>query len=309
MAVDFPPPHPATGLIFSISPRPDGWLGGILAARGHTVVHHLDGPDAVQRAVDEDVDLLLVSADLPADAAVAICRTMRDRGDGDRAIVVESTSALTDGARLTLMQAGAWECIAQDDPRLPEQLLRLEACLRFRRAHARGRLGVLTDAPTGLYNRLGLSRRARELGAQLFRSHDPVACVVFTLALDPDTEASMASCARTVFEEGRDSDIVARLGDREIAILAPKTDADGAVRLAERIAKALRGHSHPPGTGGVQVDLRASFDAIAGAGFVPVRPIDLVIRAALSLRERAPDGPGQWLRRSGGHVSPSELPS
>lgn len=299
----------ASGIIFLVAPGPDSWLAGTLVARGHQVVHHADSAAAVQSAVDEDADLLIVSADLPVDAALAFCRTMRDRGDGDRAIVIESTLTLPDKARTTLMEAGAWECIARDDPHHAEQILRLEACLRFRRATARERLGTLTDPRTGLYNRLGLSRRAREVGAQIFRSHDPVACVVFMLTLDPDTEAAMAYCARTVYDEGRDSDIVARLGDREIAILAPGTDAEGAVRLAERMARVLKGNSLPAGPGGVRVEMRAAFDAISSVGFVPIRPIDLVIRAALTLRDHAHEVAGQWIRRSGGHVRPPALPS
>jgi PleD family two-component response regulator len=311
MTATLPAPHTTSGIILSLAPQPDSWLGGILATRGHTVIHHVDGPSAVQRAVDEDVDLLIVAADLPGDAALAVCRAMRERSDGDRPVVVESGRTLTDRARLTLMEEGAWECIAQDDPRLDEQLLRVEACLRFRRATARERLGALTDSRTGLYNRLGLSRRARELGAQLFRTHDSLACVVFTMSLEPDTEAAMATCARAVHEEGRDSDILARLGDREIAILAPRTDAEGAVRLAERLARTLRGATYLAGGEGIHVELRAAFDAIAGAGFVAVRPIDLVIRAALSLREREREREtsGPWIRRSGGHSQPTELHS
>lgn len=294
-----------SGIVIAVTAPSGNWLGGILAARGHTVVEHLDAPTAVQRILDEDGDLLIISADLPHDGPVGLCLALRDRAGGDRPVVVESSTGLPDGTRLNLMAAGAWECVARDDPRLNEQVLRLEACLRFRRATARERLGMLTDPSTGLYNRLGLSRRARELGAQVFRSHDPLACVVFSLALHPDTEASMAACARAVHEEGRDSDIVARLGDREIAILAPRTDADGVVRLAERIARALC-PSRPLDAGDIRVDLRAAFDAVPGIGFVAIRPIDLVIRAALTLRERGQGPPGQWLWRSGGHPRPAE---
>lgn len=304
-----PATRTASGIIFLVAPGPDNWLGGMLVARGHTVIHQAEGSATVERAIDEDADLLIVSAELPADGALAFCRAMLDRTDGDRPIVIESATLLPEGARTTLMEAGAWECIARDDPRLGEQILRLEACLKFRRATALERLGSLTDPRTGLYNRLGLSRRAREVGAQIFRTHEPVACVVFTLALDPDTESAMAYCARAVHDEGRDSDIVARLGDREIAILAPGTDAQGVVRLAERIARLLRGNTLPSGPGSVRVELRAAFDAIAGIGFVPIRPIDLVIRAALTLRENGHEAAGQWIRRSGGHARPSELPS
>jgi len=38
---------------------------------------------------------------------------------------------------------------------------------------------------TGLYNRQGLARRARELGSQAFREHGPLACVVLALDLEP----------------------------------------------------------------------------------------------------------------------------
>lgn len=306
MALTTQIPRPGAGLVFCVSHRPDPWIAEMVRTRGHTVVLLPDGPDAVRQAIDEDADILIVAADLPADATLAVCRMVRDDGSGDRPIVVESTTTLPAAARLVLMEAGAWECVSQEDPRLPEQLLRIEACIRLRRTTARDRLGVLTDTATGLYNRQGLARRARELGAQIFRTHDPVACVVMSVELHPDSESAMASCARAVHDEGRLSDIVARLGERELAILAPRTDAAGVVRLAERMARVLRGHPAPLGTGGVQVELRASFDAVSSYGFAPVQPIDLVIRAAISLRAREPGDAGQWIRRSGGHSRPTE---
>ena len=117
----------------------------------------------------------------------------------------------------------------------------------------------------------------------------------------------MAHCARAIHQEGRASDILARLSEREIAVLASHTDGEGVIRLAERMAKLLRSQQFLPGGGSLRADMLASYDAIANAGYIPVRPIDLVVQAATALRaRREQQGGGHWIRRSGGHAAVSD---
>jgi PleD family two-component response regulator len=302
------PTRPDTGspaIILLVHHSPVTWLGELLMAQGHQVAHVVTAAEAQQRLLEEDPDLIVVTEEVPDDAATLICRALHDVTGGDRPIVIESGGDLTPARRAEFLRAGAWDFISPTlTPADNEGLLRLGHLLQARRVAARERLGILTDPRTGLYNRIGLSRRARELGAQTFRTHDSVGCVVFGLKVEPDTEAAMAYCARAVHDEGRLSDVVARLGDREIAILAPRTDEAGALRLAERIARALKGHLTRPEGEGIQLELRATYDAVASLGYVPIQPIDLVIQAAATLRariareEESTDAP--WIRRSGG---------
>lgn len=302
------PPEPAfTGIVMVVDPDPRNWLGTLLEGRGHTVVRHPDVESARQHLIDEDPDLVVLHAD-PQDAdAAERCGRLHDDVLGVHPLVVESMDPLPPDRRVELLRAGAWECV---DPRAivqgEELLLRLQAYLQAHRASTRERLGLLIDPHTGLYNRLGMSRRARELGAHLFRTHEPLACVVFELTVTPDREEAIAHCARLLAEEGRLSDIMARLGERQVALLAPHTDLNGVVRLAERMARVVRQRLAHATHDGVQLELRAAYDAVSSAGYVPIQPIDLVVAAAASLRARPAGSASPWLRRSGGHAAPTE---
>jgi PleD family two-component response regulator len=304
------PGHDIAGIVIVVDPDPSNWLGALLEAQGHTVVRHADVASARQRVADEDPDLVVLHTDPRDPGAVALCGRLQEDVQGVHPLVVESPDPLPPTRRLELLRAGAWECI---DPRAAaagdELLLRLQAYLHAHRASIRERLGLLTDPRTGLYNRLGLSRRARELGAHLFRTHEPVACVVFELTVTPDHEEAFAQCARSLTDEGRLSDVKARLDERQVAILAPHTDLQGVVRLAERMARAARQRSAHAASDGVQLELRAAYDAISSSGYIPIQPIDLVAAAVASLRIRPAGLGAPWLRRSGPYASPTGTPN
>lgn len=306
MASGIAPVREIGGIVMVVDPDPRNWLGALLEGRGHTVVRYPDVASARQRLTDEDPDLVVLHADPHDPETVVQCGFLREDIQGVYPLVVESPDPLTPTARVALLQAGAWECVdrgaaAQGD----ELVLRLQAYLRAHRASTRERLGLLTDPRTGLYNRLGLSRRARELGAHLFRTHEPVACVVFELTVTPESEEAIAQCARFLTDEGRLSDVVARLDEHQVAVLAPHTDLQGVVRLAERMARVAKQRLARSALDGVQLELRAAYDAISSAGYIPIQPIDLVATAVASLRVRPPGAGTPWLRRSGPHSAPT----
>jgi diguanylate cyclase (GGDEF)-like protein len=199
-----------------------------------------------------------------------------------------------------MLRAGAWECVSP--PADPEELvLRVDAFVRAKQEWDRARLNGLTDPATGLYNRVGLARRARELGAQGFRAHDALACVVFAIdiptATGPSGESTLQGCIQVFREEGRLSDVIARIGRTELAVLAPGTDSAGAVRMADRLARELRRVPARLGEGAPEVQVRAGYDAVGNLGYSPVQPLDLVVQAATALRTGAAERSASWIRR------------
>src|SRR5437762_3129574 len=105
--------------------------------------------------------------------------------------------------------------------------------------------GVLIDLASGLYNDVGMTRRANELAAFTARQGLPLACAVFQPAnggasggagLTPGTADRLALAFRRV---GRVSDAVCRTGDTEFAVFAPATDESGAEGLVQRISDAV----------------------------------------------------------------------
>jgi GGDEF domain-containing protein len=108
---------------------------------------------------------------------------------------------------------------------------------------------------------------------------------------------SLQGCIQVFREEGRLSDVIARLGRTELAVLAPGTDSAGAVRMADRLARALRRVPARLGEGGPELQVRAGYDAVGNLGYSPVQPLDLVVQAATALRTGAAERTATWIRR------------
>src|SRR2546426_9470870 len=222
--------------------------------------------------------------------------------------------------RIAALRAGAWECIAPPHE-ADEILLKIGAYVRANLDADRARAEGLLDPLTGLYNRQGLARRARELGSQAFREHGALACVV--LALDVETPASASEsagqvvvrCVHALKSSARLSDVVGRLSPTEFAVLAPGTDAAGARRLAERLASTVQasagGVPTPAADPGAQplaqLRVRCGYEAVANVGYAPIEPVDLLVRASTALRTGRAEG-GSWLRRFDDGASTTPTP-
>jgi GGDEF domain-containing protein len=158
-------------------------------------------------------------------------------------------------------------------------LARCGAWIRAKRHAARTAESGLADPETGLYNLRGLLRRARELAGAARRGEgNPVlACVALHAGGvgAPSAAALVRQVSAACGGVGRVTDVFARTGTREFAILAPATSAAGAERLLERLRGAL---------GGVAVDAVVR-TADCGSGD-PGEAVELVIRTLEALAAR-----------------------
>ena len=102
--------------------------------------------------------------------------------------------------------------------------------------------------------------------------------------------ASVDRLAKALREHGRVSDASGRLGPTEFAVIAQDTDADGAVRLAERLTNELRA---------TQPDIRvvAGFDVVPNYHEAPIDPSEMLARASKAMRQSRTDAGGKWIRR------------
>lgn len=118
----------------------------------------------------------------------------------------------------------------------------------------------LTDALTGLANRRHFDALMAHELACATRSSFPLALLLLDLdrfkAVN-DThghergDALLHAVAATLAGNVRASDVVARWGGEEFAILAPRTNADGAVEVAERLRAAVQEMQPPEDLPGV----------------------------------------------------------
>ena len=114
--------------------------------------------------------------------------------------------------------------------------------------HARVAESALRDPLTGLLNRRYFDEAIETAYAAARRSANPLSLIVLDLdhfsAVNNEHGHSVGDgvlrrVARAIRTSVRDGDIVARYGGEEFVVIAPGTDEEGAVEIAERIRQAV----------------------------------------------------------------------
>lgn len=272
----------------------DPELAQQLQAQRCGVVQVPTGGRVIEWARDIRPDLIVVHDDLPDMTAMDACELLRrdPRIGHNVPILILVGDRPSPGQRVAAVSAGAWDFLRY--PGEPKELsIKLQSYLQAKRNLDLALADGLIDPLTGLHNRVGLARRARELGALMSRRHGGLGCLVFALQTEvPDLEIG-GMIARST----RVSDVVGALSPRELAVLAPGTDDAGMVRLAVRVGAALSasvGGKTPfvPGS-----TLRAGYDAVANFTYSPVDPVELLGRASAAVRSGKAESGSPWVRR------------
>lgn len=269
-------------------------LASILGAHGYAVVRASSARQALDAARSTLPSAFFIELQLPDMDGLDLCHRLKELGAASAStpIVLTATGVVSYAQRLEAAKCGAWELLTQPfDATL--LLHRLETFLRARREVEQLHDASLIDAPTGLYNARGLTRRAREIGADAQRRRAPLACVAFTLEVDDpaDQEVGIDAIAEVahhvsdiVRRTARVSDAVGRLGQSEFAVVAPATEAEGAVRLAERLQRIFRDEPAIVQGRSYSVRLRAGYAAVADLADSAVDAVELLMRASTTLR-------------------------
>jgi len=167
------------------------------------------------------------------------------RKDGSHAWVKESTRAVRDSAGKLLYYEGTVEDITMHKSYV-EQLEEYRRDLED--ANARLQEMAVTDDLTGLRNRIALRQKLTEECQRANRYHLPLALVMMDVDRfksfndtfgHPAGDDVLRLVSKLLQETARASDIVARYGGEEIAILLPNTYLEGAAILAERFRQAI----------------------------------------------------------------------
>jgi two-component system, cell cycle response regulator len=270
-------------------------LESILAPKGYAVVRAYTGQQALDRARATQPDLVILDAQMPDMHGFDVCRALRSdpRFGPTTPIVITTAGPSGRTQRLEAYRAGAWEFLGQplDGEAL---LLKLETFLAAKQATDALKDRSLLDHTTGLYNMRGLARRAREIGAEALRRHEPLACVVFT----PDAEVNgsgeppaeeverIAQRVRDIVRvQGRAADAIGRLGTGEFAVIAPGTGGEGAVRLVERLSATIEDEPVAVRGGERKLRVRAGYCAVPDFSAASVDAVELLLRATTALRD------------------------
>jgi diguanylate cyclase (GGDEF)-like protein len=290
-----------------------GRIDDLLSANGFAVLRTPTGKHALARARTTSPDVIFTAAVLSDVSGLELCRTLAHDAQVPHStpIIITTPHNPTREQRIEALRAGAWDCIGPVTDGV-ELTLRLHAHMRAKLDADRSRAQGLLDSATGLYNRQGMARRVQELGSYAFREHGSLACVVLALDLEPgaitagDTAAdAILKSVQALKATGRLSDVLGRLGPTEFAVIAPSTGPPGALRLAERMVRAIR---EATSAGGDEVpvrQVRVGYEAVSNVGYAPIQPVDLLIRASAALRRGTAEGGRSWIRRYDDGIGPS----
>jgi DNA-binding response OmpR family regulator len=274
----------------------DEWLcrslESVFAEKGYDVTRTGSGKQALKLARRGGYDVLMLDEQLLELRGVDVCLALREDPLFDHAtpIVIISSSHSTLPGRIKAYAAGAWEyCHLPLD--VDGLFLRLVTFLRARQELAASQVTTLMDPASGLYTQFGMHHLAEQLEARALRNHEAFACVTFAPKLDvsesgPPLSGSehefFADVVHVVREQARKSDVVAKTGDSQLAILAPDTDAAGARLLVARLQRELDAASKNT-THGSSFRLLAGYCAVPDLATANVDLNELVHRAESAL--------------------------
>lgn len=278
----------------------------VLETNGYAVLDTRSGRSALQLAREHCPDVVVLDAVFGNETGAQLCRELSGDPGFDLAtpIILIAAHGMSREERLAAYSSGAWEVcsLPLDGSAL---LLKLQTFLRAKQSVDRLRETSLVDASTGLYNRNGLQRRARELAADAARHSEPLACIAFTpTRVDhPEEEldgATMLRLAQQCRHVARGSDVMGRIGAQEFALLAPGTDATGAVQMIDRLEAGLDAGTLAD-VAGESIRLRAAYCATPNLAESALGPMDMLVRASVALHESA--GPRTQVPLDGGRPS------
>lgn len=288
-------------------------LESILGPCGFAVVHAHSGRQTLELARRTQPDAVILDAGMPDLDGFEVCRRLRRemRASDSTPILVTTAGPAGRAQRLDAYRAGAWEFFGHplDTDAL---LLRLATFARAKREADRFREASLLDQRTGLYNVRGLARRAQEIGADASRRRTPLACVAIAASPDlADVEAPSAAgaavgsaidavdfldvgdapavriaehCGAAFRRTARHSDVIGILGHGEFGVIAPETEARGAVRLLERLQRAIEAEPVPLEGERRPLRVRAGYHAVPDFATSPIDAVEMLMRAATALR-------------------------
>lgn len=281
----------------------DEWMGrsleSVFAEKGYDVTRTGSGKQALKLARRGGYDVLMLDEQLNELSGVDVCLALRDDPLFDHAIpiVIISSSHRTLPGRLAAYAAGAWEyCHLPLDA--DGLFLKLGTFLRARHELEASQVKSLMDPASGLYTQFGLNQVAEQLEARALRNHEPIACVAFSshrtgaAAKDRsgDDTDSFADVVHILREQARKSDVVAKTGETQLALLAPDTDAAGARLLVARLQREIDAASKKTHSGSFR--LRAGYCAVSDLSAANVDVTELVHRANSALAHVPIDGLG-----------------
>ncbi len=210
--------------------------------------------NALERALTEEFELIVVSLTLMREDGLRLCSQLRSH-ERTRQIPILLVADETDMDRVAKgLELGANDYLIKPIDR-NELLARARTQIRRKRYQDRLRANyeqslslALTDSLTGLFNRRYLSAHLPRLLDRSGGNHKPVAALLFDIdhfKVVNDTwghgvgDEVLKEVSARASRNLRNFDLVARLGGEEFVVVMPDTDMAQALQVAERLRRRI----------------------------------------------------------------------
>lgn len=263
-------PHPTLGpararvLIADDDPDARESLAMVLDD-SYDVVFASDGQEAMDVALSEGLDVILMDLCMPRRDGLSVLEAIRSDASTESIPVILISAHADDLIRSRSLDLGAVDFL-QKPFSSRELKARIERTLRLTRRETELRELARTDALTGLANLRSFRTRLALEVKRALRYHTRLSCVMVDMdhlksindALGHKAgDVALEAIAGVLRQELRETDFAARYGGDEFVMLLPHTSANEARVFSERVCSRLLRSSVE--VGGRAVPLAASF--------------------------------------------------
>ena len=230
-------------------------LRSLLLLEGYRVSTARNGLEALEAALSEPPDLVLLDVMMPEMDGYEVCQRLKAHPSTSDVPIIFVTAKGEVNERVIGLEVGADDYISK--PYHPDELrARVKAALRTKVARDRLRqereemaAQAITDSLTGAYNRRFLNARLAEEVERARRYGGELACLMldldyFKTVNDRFGHATGDLVLRDFVDQVRlclrASDILARYGGEEFTIVATGTGLQGALTTAEKLRRFVQ---------------------------------------------------------------------
>ncbi len=265
------------------------WLVKVLQREGYDVRTAHDGKEAIRKVRSEPPDLVLLDMILPDMDGLEVLRIVKARREEQFIpVIILSVKADLD-SKVAGLRIGADDYLGKPFAEA-EILARCAAMLRIK--HLQEKLQAtqreleeksLTDPLTALKNRRFFDERLHEEFRRAQRYGDFLSLIMIDLDHFKTVndrfghvagDEVLRQAAALIRASIRDPDICSRYGGEEFAVILPKTPMSGALAVAERIWRELRGREYAiPAAGNSEAGATVRIAASLGVAFYPSKDI------------------------------------
>jgi len=248
-------------------------------------------------------DLFLVDRQLPDGDGLVLLQELKSRRDEhDHFVPVMMATQGDTLARVEALSAGADESITRPCA-AAELLARARALLRLKATHDRIRLVqrdlerlVASDPLTGLHNRRSLLERLKQELERYSRYRQPLGLAMLDLdGFKPINDEHghlfgdqvLRAVGETIMRSVRTLDVAARYGGDEFALIMPQTDAQGALRVCERLLRNVAALDVVHGQKSARISMSLGLAFYPGDGVASVEDLLRAADEALYRAKRA----------------------